>query len=98
MVFVLSSDYELWLTNTGAQALDVAIETVYINTITCTDSNNEVSNPLELTVEVIPNEQVTVNNVEGAGSKLCSSFVCFLFSSFISFFSSRYYLVIESCC
>lgn len=73
--YSLFTEYELWTTGSSAFDWDT-VDKFYVAT-TATDSNGESSSPLSVEVNVVPNEQVTINNVEGLISKYCISFIKF---------------------
>lgn len=60
--------YELWTTAAGSTSFDPTTISDYNVAITCTDSNGEVSAPLNVQVVVKANSVVTINNVEGSAN------------------------------
>jgi hypothetical protein len=51
-------------------AFDFATIDKFYNTLQCTDINAEISQALDVEVNVVDNQLVTVNNAEGAASKI----------------------------
>lgn len=64
----LTGNYELW--TTGASAFDYATVDKFFVTTTATDTNGETSLSLDVEVNVVETEQVTINNVEGTANNL----------------------------
>ncbi|XP_060600811.1 protocadherin Fat 4-like isoform X1 [Ruditapes philippinarum] len=64
----LTGNYEL--RTTGLTAFDFATIDKFYNTLQCTDINAEVSQALDVEVNVVDNQLVTVNNAEGAANLL----------------------------